>query len=335
MASRSDSVTSVVISGNDYDFTASSSAPVFDGYFKVYGKYEDKVETEELPSLTEGESLKKKDVVKEQHFTKAPNRYNEGKVVKLMQENGIGRPSTYAPTITTLLERDYVENQKGSLVPTEQGELTADRLEEYFPKYMDVSYTASMEDSLDAIADGKTDKEKLLSDFWSEFQKLYASADQKMEKVAPKEVGRNCPKCGKPLVLRHGKYGDFVGCSNYPECDYIEKSKPDVIEGRVCPKCGHALVKRMGRKGPFIGCSDYPKCHYMESMDGKELTVEKKPLVIPADAPLCPVCHTGHLIERKSRWGKTFIGCSNYPKCHYIQKEPTAKDGKKDDTDGK
>jgi DNA topoisomerase-1 len=200
---------------------------------------------------------------------------------------------------------------------------------------MDVSYTASMEDSLDAIADGKTDKEKLLSDFWSEFQKLYASADQKMEKVAPKEVGRNCPKCGKPLVLRHGKYGDFVGCSNYPECDYIEKSKPDVIEGRVCPKCGHALVKRMGRKGPFIGCSDYPKCHYMESMDGKELTVEKKPLVIPADAPLCPVCHTGHLIERKSRWGKTFIGCSNYPKCHYIQKEPTAKDGKKDDTDGK
>ena len=293
--------------------------------FRSYGKYEDSEAPSKLPELKEGSVLPKKDATKEQHFTKAPARYNEGKVVKLMQENDIGRPSTYSPTITTLLGRDYIENQKGSLVPTDQGILTADELEKHFPKYMDVSYTAQMENNLDSIADGKTDKVKLLKDFWDEFQTFFNEADEKMEKIAPKEVGRNCPKCGAPLVMRHGKFGDFVGCSNYPKCNYIEKPKPDVIEGKTCPKCGAPLVKRHGRKGDFIGCSNYPKCNYMESLDGKEISTEKKPLVIPDDAPICPKCHVGHLIEKKSRWGKTFIGCSNYPKCHYIQPEPGAK----------
>jgi len=321
MSARKDKVTSLVLTGNEYDFTASSTSPVFSGYCKIYGKYEEKEDTNNLPDVQEGQVMDKGEVNKTQHFTKPKPRYNEGKVVKLMQENGIGRPSTYATTITTLLGRDYVESQKGSLVPTEQGIMTSDRLEEYFPKYMDVNYTAGMETALDQIAEGKTDKLKLLNDFWGEFQTFYADADKKMEKVQPKEVGRNCPKCGSPLVMRHGKYGDFVGCSNYPECNYIEKNKPEVVEGHVCPKCGAPLVKRVGKKGAFVGCSNYPKCNYMESLDGKELTNEKKPVVIPDDAPLCPSCHTGHLIEKKSRWGKTFIGCSNYPKCHYIQKD--------------
>jgi DNA topoisomerase-1 len=322
MAPKATSVSTVVLDGNGYGFTTSASQPVFDGYTKVYGKYEDQEEPSKLPELKEGQSLVKKDVTKEQHFTKAPARYNEGKVVKLMQENGIGRPSTYSPTVTTLIDRDYVENQKGSLVPTEQGSLTADKLEEYFPKYMDVSYTAKMENDLDSIADGKTDKLGLLKSFWEEFQNYFNDADSKMDKIAPKEVGRNCPKCGAPLVIRHGRFGDFVGCSNYPKCDYIEKPKPDVVAGKVCPKCGAPLVKRHGRRGEFIGCSNYPKCTYMESLDGKEISTEKKPLVIPQDAPLCPSCHTGHLIEKTSRWGKKFIGCSNYPKCHYIKPEP-------------
>lgn len=325
MAPKQTSVSTLVLEGNGYDFSTSATQPVFDGYSKVYGKYEDSEAPSKLPELKEGSVLPKKDATKEQHFTKAPARYNEGKVVKLMQENDIGRPSTYSPTITTLLGRDYIENQKGSLVPTDQGILTADELEKHFPKYMDVSYTAQMENNLDSIADGKTDKVKLLKDFWDEFQTFFNEADEKMEKIAPKEVGRNCPKCGAPLVMRHGKFGDFVGCSNYPKCNYIEKPKPDVIEGKTCPKCGAPLVKRHGRKGDFIGCSNYPKCNYMESLDGKEISTEKKPLVIPDDAPICPKCHVGHLIEKKSRWGKTFIGCSNYPKCHYIQPEPGAK----------
>ena len=329
MAGRKDSVTTIQLTGNDYTFSCSGSVKIFDGYSKIYGKYEEKESKFNLPSLTEGEVVHKNKIEKVQHFTKAPAHYNEGKLVKMMQENGIGRPSTYSPTITNLLDHGYVENQKGSLIPTEQGDLTVDKLNEYFPKYMDVSYTAKMETNLDEIAEGKIDEQKLLSSFWEEFQKYFASAEKNMEKIPPKEVGRTCPKCGAPLVLRKGRYGEFVGCSNYPKCDYIEKQKPEEIPERKCPKCGKPLVKRMGRKGPFIGCSDYPRCKYMETLDGKPIATEKKEVVIPPDAPLCPRCHTGHLIEKKSRWGKTFIGCSNYPKCRYIQKDEKKDEKKK------
>jgi DNA topoisomerase-1 len=326
MSPRRDKVTTLVITGNGYDFSASSSSNLFEGYHKVYGKYEAKEEKVSLPDFKTGDKLVKDKVEKEQHFTKAPARYNEGKVVKLMQDNGIGRPSTYASTISTLLTRGYVESQKGSLVPTEQGVLTEEKLADNFQKYMDATYTANMENALDSIAEGKTDKNTLLNDFWGEFQNYFEAAEKNMEKIQPKIVeGRVCPKCGSPLVMRHGKYGDFVGCSNYPKCDYIEKEKPQVLEDKICPKCGKPLVKRVGKKGEFIGCSGYPHCNYMESLDGKPLVQEKKEVVIPEDAPLCPRCKTGHLIEKKSRWGKTFIGCSNYPKCRYIQKEDEKK----------
>ena len=325
MSARQDQVTTLTLSGNDYDFTTSATKNIFPGYSAIYSKYEDKAQTNKLPKdVKEGDEFTAKEITKTQHFTKAPNRYNEGKVVKLMQENGIGRPSTYASTISTLLDRDYVESQKGALIPTEQGELTAERLEEYFPKYMDASYTAGMENSLDSIADGKTDRVKLLTDFWDEFQKYYDSAQEHMEKLQPKVVeGRVCPKCGKPLVYRKGKYGEFIGCSDYPNCKYIEKDQPDVITDHVCPRCGGQLVKRKGRRGEFIGCSNYPKCTYMEDLQGNPIGKEKKPIEIPADAPLCPKCHTGHLIEKTSRWGTKFIGCSNYPACDYTEKDPS------------
>lgn len=327
MAAKQDQITTLTLSGNDFDFQTSSTKNVFPGYYAIYGKYEeDGKDVEKLPKdIKVGDAVSVKEITKTQHFTKAPNRYNEGRVVKLMQENGIGRPSTYASTISTLLDRDYVESQKGSLIPTEQGELTVDKLEEYFPKYMDASYTAGMEASLDSIADGKTDRIKLLSDFWDEFTKYYDAAKEHMEKLQPKVVeGRVCPKCGKPLVYRKGRYGEFVGCSDYPNCNYIEKEQPDVIPDRVCPRCGGQLVKRKGKRGEFVGCSNYPSCTYMEDLQGNPLGTEKKPVEIPADAPLCPQCHVGHLIEKKSRWGKTFIGCSNYPACHYIQKDGNA-----------
>lgn len=321
MSAKRDLSTSIVFSANDYDFTVSSTTPVFDGYTKIYGENEEEKKTKLPKDAKVGDVFESKKTEKSQHFTKAPGRYNEGKVVKLMQENGIGRPSTYNKTISTLLDRDYVETQKGSLVPTEQGVLTADKLEEYFPKYMDASYTAGMENALDDIAHGTTNRLELLSSFWSEFQKYYQSAEEKMEKLQPKIVeGKVCPVCGSPLVYRKGKYGEFVGCSNYPKCKYIDKPKDEseVITDHVCPKCGHALVKRKSKRGEFVGCSNYPKCDYMEDLEGKPLVKEKKETVIPEDAPICPKCHTGHLVEKKSRWGKTFIGCSNYPKCRYI-----------------
>ncbi len=328
MAPKSDEVTSVVISAGSYGFTTSASKELFNGYYAAYGQYEENDSKKKLPNLTEGEKLDLLQLHEQQHFTKAPVRYNEGKVVKLMQENGIGRPSTYAPTVSTLLSRSYVSAVKGALVPTEQGDLTVDKLEEYFPKYMDVSYTAKMEDSLDSISDGKTDKVALLSSFWDEFTKLFANADEKMEKIPPKEVGRTCPECGSPLVVRKGKYGEFIGCSDYPKCHYIEKEEKETVE-RTCPECGAPLVLRKSKRGEFVGCSNFPKCRHMEDLNGNPLVSEKKEIVIPEDAPLCPRCNTGHLISKKSRYGKTFIGCSNYPKCRYVQKDG-ATDGKQE-----
>ncbi len=323
MSARQNKITTVTLSGNEYDFTSSQTKNVFPGYYAIYGKYEEKEEANKLPAdIKEGDTFTIADVEKTQHFTKAPGHYNDGKIVKLMQESKIGRPSTYSNTVDTLVNREYVEKQKDALVPTEQGELTVDRLEEYFPKYMDAGYTAGMEEALDNIADGKTDRNKLLTDFWTEFSKYFESAQEHMEKLQPKVVeGRVCPVCGKPLVYRKGRYGEFVGCSDYPNCTYIEKQQPDVITDHVCPRCGGQLVKRKGKRGEFVGCSNYPHCTYMEDLNGKPLDTEKKAVEIPADAPLCPVCKVGHLIGKTSRWGKKFIGCSNYPSCHYIQKD--------------
>ena len=331
MESRKDEITTMVLTGNDYNFQTSETKTVFDGFYKVYGKYEEKEEVKLLPSFKENDILKKSNVEKVQHFTKPPLRYNEGKVVKLMQENGIGRPSTYAPTISTLLSHAYLENQKGSLLPTEQGELTVDKLVEFFPQYMDAKYTSSMETSLDEIALGHEKEIDLLNSFWKQFTDLYDNALKTMEKVKPAEIGRNCPKCGAPLVERKSKFGTFIGCSNYPNCDYIEKEKKEVeiAPDKKCPICGGNLVKRKSKKGEFYGCSNYPNCNYMETLDGKELKIEKKEVVIPEDAPICPKCGQGHLIEKKSRYGSKFLACSNYPKCKYIHKEESKLTNKK------
>ena len=328
MSSRRDELTTVILSGNDYCFQTSSSKTCFDGFYKVYGKYMDAEEKKVLPELRENEIFTVSEMNKNQHFTKPPLHYTEGKVVKLMQENGIGRPSTYAPTISTLLSHEYLENQKGSLIPTSQGELTVDKLVEFFPKYMSEKYTSDMENILDEIAAGNADGLSVLREFWDGFISLYNVAYSTMEKVAPVEVGRNCPNCGSPLVIRKSKYGDFVACSNYPKCKYVEKEekKIEILEGKKCPRCGGDLVKRHSKKGSFYGCINYPKCNYMEGTDGKEILVSKKETVIPDDAPVCPKCGKGKLVEKTSRFGKKFIACSNYPKCRYIVKEDKKKE---------
>ncbi len=317
MSAKVDEVTTVTFDGDGYDFTTVGTTPVFDGYSRIYGAYEEKEEQVKLPEFKEGEYYDKKEVTPLQHFTKAPARYNEGKLVKAMQENGIGRPSTYASTISNLLDHKYIKTEKGSLVPTEQGLITVERLNEYFSKYMDVKYTAEMETELDNIADGSVDEKALLEEFWDGFQKLYNVADVQMEKLPLKEVGRTCPECGSPLVIREGKYGPFVSCSNFPTCRYVEKEESETLEDHVCPDCGGKLVKRTSKKGVFYGCGNYPRCKYMEDTEGNRISIEKKEEKIPSDAPYCPQCKTGRLVEKKSRYGKTFIGCSNYPKCKY------------------
>ena len=330
MSAKTDETTTIELNDNGYQFYTSSTKNIFEGYSIVTKQYEEKKEEKVLPSIIEGDEVDNIENKPEQHFTKPPVRYNEGKLVKLMQDNGIGRPSTYSPTISTLQDREYVVNEKSSLIPTDQGEITVEKLVEFFPEYMDNKYTAKMEEDLDLISEGHFDKNKLLTDFWNEFVKLYDNAYANMEKVKPEQVDRPCPKCGSPLVKRKGKYGEFIGCSNYPSCTYIEQEKKEVqVSEKICKKCGAHLILRKSKKGEFYGCENFPKCNYMEDLKGKEIEVKaKEPVVIPNDAPICPQCKTGKLIEKKSRYGQTFIGCSNYPKCHYIAKDKKEKKSK-------
>ena len=323
MSSKTDETTTIEIVDNGYQFFTSSTKNIFEGFSIVTKQYEEKKEEKTLPSINQDDVVDNIENKPEQHFTKPPVRYNEGKLVKLMQDNGIGRPSTYSPTISTLQDREYVVSEKTSLIPTSQGEITVEKLVEFFPKYMDNKYTAKMEEDLDLISVGKYDKNELLSNFWNEFVKLYDNAYSNMEKLKPTQVDRLCPKCGSQLVKRKGKYGEFIGCSNYPSCLYIEPEKKEVqVSERLCKKCGAHLILRKSKKGEFYGCENFPKCNYMEDLKGKEIEVKsKEPVIIPDDAPICPQCKTGKLIEKKSRYGQTFIGCSNYPKCHYIQKD--------------
>ena len=320
MSPKVDEITTINLTSNDYKFSSSSTKTIFDGHATITNKYEEKDENKALPNLKENDYVDLDDTKLEQHFTKAPARYNEGKLVKFMQDNNIGRPSTYSPTISTLQDRNYVVNEKSNIIPTEQGAITVDKLIDFFPKYMDIKYTAKMEEELDDISLGKVKKLELLSTFWNEFVKLYDNAYANMEKIKPVEVGRECPKCHSPLVQRKGKFGTFIGCSNYPTCKYIEAEEKEVeVSDKLCPKCNNPLVKRHSKKGDFYGCSNFPKCNYMEDLKGNEIIAKsKQEVVIPSDAPICPQCNVGHLIEKKSRYGQTFVGCSNYPKCRYI-----------------
>lgn len=311
---KSDAVQAVIVN-NGCEFNANGSTLVFDGYLKVYGDFETNKD-EILPELVENEILENVELEKKQHFTEPPLRYSEARLIKEMEENGIGRPSTYASIIDTIQARGYVELKKQTetgktkvFFPTEQGELTDSKLQEYFNSIINVTYTADMEKELDAIADGNVDHVKELKEFYEKFEPLLENAYDKMEKVQPTKTGETCPECGSDLVIRKGRYGEFVACSNYPECKYI-KVDEDSVSDETCPNCGGKLIKKRGRFGEFFACENYPECKYIKSDKQKpEPTGE-----------LCPECGK-ELVKRKSRYGKMFIGCSGYPKCHYIKKE--------------
>lgn len=288
--------TLVTLNNNDYKFKANGSVLVFDGYLSVYSKYEEQKDTI-LPDFKNYQSnvLVAKEITKDQHFTKPEPRYTEGTLIKAMESLGIGRPSTYAPIISTLKERDYVKMEEKKFVPTQIGIETTDKLQEFFHEIINVEYTANMEKDLDEIALNQMDNIKVLKEFYADFEPLVETAFSQMEKKEAEETGELCPLCKNPLVIRRGKYGEFVACSNYPTCKYIKKEAKQVVKVMECPDCGGDIIERKTKKGKlFYGCSNYPKCKF---------ATWDKPT-----GELCPTC--GKVLVEK----KDTIACSN---CEY------------------
>ena len=254
--------TTIILDNNDYRFKTTGSVITFDGYLKLYSEYE-KGEDKILPDLEDkkGTSIKSNDIVAEQHFTKPKPRYTEAKLIKELEELGIGRPSTYVSIIDTLKTRDYIRLEDKKFFPTEIGIETTDKLQEFFSNIINVEYTRDMEEDLDKIADGKKIWNEVLQEFYDPFDKLVNVAFKDMEKKEPEKTGEDCPECGNPLVIRKGKYGEFTACSNYPDCKYIKKEEKKVVEVCKCPNCDGMIVERKTRKGKiFYGCNNFPKC---------------------------------------------------------------------------
>ena len=306
MAPKKEAVTQVTFDVDGVTFKTESSSVVFDGFTRLLGE---ESEHSYLPALSMDEELPINKVNNEQKFTEPPASYTEAKIVKLMEDKKIGRPSTYATTIATLLKREYVVSKSGVITTTEQGQKTAHVLRKYFPKFVDVKYTAQMEETLDQIQEGEVSRTDALTDFYYPFIESVEDASQKMYKDADEQTGRTCPKCGAPLVYKKSKFGNFIGCSNFPSCSYREKEEEELEKtGEMCPVCGKPLVYRVGKRGKkFIACSGYPECNYIKK---EEVTLEvvKK----------CPECG-GDLVIRGSG-KKKFLGCSNFPKCRHIEK---------------
>lgn len=331
MAPSSFDVTTITMDCNQCEFKATGQVMTFDGYHKVYGKYE-KTSEELLPEMEVGKVYSDVEVNANQHFTEPPARYTEAKLIKDLEEKSIGRPSTYALIIETLQKRNYVSMEKSSessktkvFVPTDQGFLTDEKLQEYFSSIINVKYTANMEKALDLIADGEMDNIEYLHEFYDFFSPLIEKAYGAMPVMELEKVGKTCPQCGGQLVYRNGRFGKFISCENFPKCKYTESGQQEEVttdangQEKICPNCGSHMVIKKGRYGPFWACSKYPEC--------KTIVPLKEKAKPEPTGEFCPECGK-ELVVRKSRFGTTFVGCSNYPKCKYIKKEP--KKGKKE-----
>ena len=309
---KKEEVLTVNLSVNGVSFKSEFVRTLFPGYEIVYKDEEEVKHYQTLPEIKEGDSFLVASSSVEQKFTNPPSRYSEAKIVKLMEEVGIGRPSTYASTISTLKKRKYVVEEKGILTVTDQGKKTAHVLEKYFPDIVDAKYTADMELKLDTISEGDESSLQILKDFYGPFVKEIDNAYKIMYVDEAVPTGDLCPKCGAPLVFKEGKNGQFVGCSNYPNCNYVQKEKKEVVyTGENCPVCGKPLVERKDSKGKvFVACSGYPHCNYTvkEVREVSEEAVVKK----------CPECG-GDLIRKRGKYGY-FLGCTNYPKCNHMEK---------------
>ena len=301
-------------------FRANGSTVVNPGFMSVYleGQDDSKSDKDErlLPLMEVGDVVDLKAVRPEQHFTEPPPRYSEASLVRSLEEHDIGRPSTYANIISTLLQREYVELEKKRFHPTDVGRVVGKFLVDHFTQYVDYGFTASLEGDLDAVSRGEKEWVPLLRKFWGPFKEQVETKDKEVQRsdVTQELMDEDCPKCGKKLSSRLGRSGRFVGCTAYPECDYTRNvdgeettaSEPEVVADRKCPKCESDLWVRIGKYGKFIGCSSYPKCKHIESLE--------QPTNTGVD---CPQCKKGEILVRKSRRGKIFYSCSGYPECDY------------------
>jgi len=304
--------TSFDIRAGKYQFKAKGEVIKFDGFLKLYQK-QDKEENADkkdktLPKAEAGEILKLHDIESKQNFTQPPPRYTEGSLVKELEARGIGRPSTYAPIIATIQGRTYVIKEQGKFIPTELGLFVNDYLIENFPELMEFEFTSSFEEILDHISEGQQDWQLYLKSCYTLLKNNLDRA-MKGESIKPKGIPseENCPECGKPLVIKEGRYGRFKACTGYPDCTYkqsITKKKATPLDEK-CPECGSQLVLRHGKYGPFTACSNYPECKYIKK--------ESKDTGIVCPEEGCG----GTIIQKKTRKGKIFFGCSNFPKCKY------------------
>jgi DNA topoisomerase-1 len=355
--------------GLDYVFRATGSVPKFDGYLAVYQEGKDAADADEeelkhkLPQVAEGEHLRFRFIEPGQHFTEPPPRFTEATLVKELEADGVGRPSTYASILTTIQDREYVKKEGGRFIPTELGMVVTQLLTESFDDIFDIKYTARMEEELDEIEDGKLDWRVAMSEFYEKFEKDLAHAEEHMTDVKrmEKPTDLKCEKCGRPLVIKWGRHGSFIACTGYPECTYTreltvdlpdidkadlgeqdaeeycencgrpmvlkkgrfgqfyactgypdckttkpiggQQKKPDEPLDEKCPTCGNQLVRKYGRYGEFVACSNYPSCKYV-----KQKTI----------GVTCPQCGQGEIVERRSKRGKTFYGCNRYPECDFV-----------------
>ena len=321
---------SIIFTGNENEYRASGRKLIFDGFYAVMGN-EDKDKL--LPLLKEGDKADLQSVKPERHFTEPPPRYSEASLIKKLESEGVGRPSTYAPTVATLSSRTYVTIEKKQIIPTEMAFTVTELLEKHFANIVDISFTANMEEKLDEVSDGQVDWQELLSDFYFPFIKQVEEGKENIVslKIA-KPLGRMCPKCGESeLLLRSGRFGNFVACSGFPKCKYTEQcdeegnkvEKKEEGSEEKCDKCGKDMVVKNGRNGAFLACSDYPDCKNTKSINVEEQNSETP----------CPDC--GGAISLKNSRRGPFWGCNNYPDCKFISKfEPTTIKCKEKDCSG-
>lgn len=308
--------TSIDIKAGDYTFKAGTSSIIFDGFLKLYSEeYDDAKKS--IPEMKKGDVLKRNKINPKQHFTQPPPRYSEASLVKALEEHGIGRPSTYAPIITKIQTKGYVEKIEKALAPTLLGRTVSKQLVEHFKEVMDYDFTAGMENQLDEIADKKAKSEKVLKDFYDPFVKIVAAAKQNMERINI-ESDIKCPNCGKPMVVRTSRFGSqFLGCSGYPECKTMmplnatqesAQQEPEVCEEK-CEKCGSDMIYKVGPYGKYMECTN--------------ADCKNRKRVVISTGVKCPKCG-GEIVQRKSKYGKIFYGCNKYPDCDFVLwNEPT------------
>ncbi|GAA8257877.1 type I DNA topoisomerase [Helicobacter pylori] len=301
---------SVVVACEKGEFKASGRKLLFDGYYKILGN-DDKDKL--LPNLKENDPIKLEKLESNAHVTEPPARYSEASLIKVLESLGIGRPSTYAPTISLLQNRDYIKVEKKQISALESAFKVIEILEKHFEEIVDSKFSASLEEELDNIAQNKADYQQVLKDFYYPFMdKIEAGKKNIISQKVHEKTGQSCPKCGGELVKKNSRYGEFVACNNYPKCKYVKQTENanDGAKQELCEKCGGEMVQKFSRNGAFLACNNYPECKNTKSLKN---TPNANEII---EGVKCPECG-GDIALKRSRKG-SFYGCNNYPKCHFL-----------------